>query len=99
MEAAVISARFAKPLDEELIRQVAQRCGGVVTVEENAAAGGFGSGVVNVLAAHDIAVPVKILALPDAFVPHGDRARLLADCGLDVDGIAAAARELLREKT
>ncbi|MCX7599513.1 MAG: 1-deoxy-D-xylulose-5-phosphate synthase, partial [Armatimonadetes bacterium] len=92
--AAVVNARFAKPLDAELICDLAQRCAGLVTVEENAAAGGFGSGVVELLAARGFQVPVRVLGLPDSFVPHGDRQQLLGECGLDAEGIAQACREL-----
>jgi len=95
MAATVINARFVKPLDAELVCQVARRCGGVVTVEENAAAGGFGSAVVELLAERGLRVPVRVLGLPDAFVPHGDRQRLLAEFGLDAAGITRACKELV----
>ncbi len=90
IRAAVVNARFAKPLDEELLCGLARQCGGVVTLEENVAAGGFGSGVAESLAARGLRVPIRILALPNAFVPHGDRGRLLAERGLDPAGIAQA---------
>ncbi|MCX7598081.1 MAG: 1-deoxy-D-xylulose-5-phosphate synthase [Armatimonadetes bacterium] len=97
IEATVANARFAKPLDAELLCELADRCSGIVTVEENAAAGGFGSGVMELLAARGFQVPVRVLGLPDSFVPHGDRQQLLRECGLDAAGIAQACRELARE--
>lgn len=90
IQAALVNARFAKPLDGDLICGLAQHCGAVVTVEENVVTGGFGSGVAEMLAARDLRVPLRILGFPDAFVPHGDRPRLLANNGLDPAGIAAA---------
>ena len=65
-----------------------------MTVEENVVAGGAGSGVAEALAAAGVAIPILHLGLPDAFVDHGEPAALLADCGLDADGIerAIAAR-------
>jgi 1-deoxy-D-xylulose-5-phosphate synthase len=95
VEAAVVNARFAKPLDEELICALARRCRGLVTVEENAALGGFGAAVLELLAARGLQVPVRVLGLPDRFVAHGDRGKLLAECGLDAHGIARVAAQLV----
>jgi 1-deoxy-D-xylulose-5-phosphate synthase len=67
----------------------------VVTIEDGTVRGGFGSGVLELLAAAGVHVPVKLMGLPDAFVEHGPPATLLASFGLDAEGIAAAARELL----
>lgn len=98
MAATVVNARFVKPLDAELVCELARGCRCLVTVEENAAAGGFGSGVVELLAAQGLRTPVRVLGLPDSFVPHGDRQRLLSECGLDATGIAQACRELAESK-
>jgi 1-deoxy-D-xylulose-5-phosphate synthase len=95
ISAAVVNARFAKPLDTKRILALAQRCRAVVTVEEAAAAGGFGSAVLEALAEAGIAVPVHCLAIPDRIVEHGDPATLRASFGLDAEGIARAARGLL----
>lgn len=95
VDATVVNARFVRPLDVDLIASAARRCQRLVTVEENVAAGGFGSAVLEALAARDIRVPVRVLGIPDAFITHGDRQRLLADCGLDAQGIARAATALL----
>ncbi|HEX2485961.1 MAG TPA: 1-deoxy-D-xylulose-5-phosphate synthase, partial [Myxococcota bacterium] len=96
IQAAVLNARFAKPLDRERIGALAARCGAVVTVEEHAALGGFGSGVLELLAELGHAGPVRCLAVPDELVEHGDPARQQAAFGLDAAGIARAVRELVR---
>ncbi len=98
IRAAVVNARFAKPLDGELICELAGRCGAVVTVEENVAAGGFGSGVLELLAAKGVPAAVEVVGLPDAFVPHGDRAELLRRYRLDAEGIAWAAERVVERK-
>ena len=84
----VVDARFVKPLDTELLDRLAATHERLVTVEENALAGGFGSAVAEHLAGSGM--PVMRFGLPDAFVPHGSRARLLADLGLSADAVAAA---------
>ncbi|UCC69358.1 MAG: 1-deoxy-D-xylulose-5-phosphate synthase [Armatimonadota bacterium] len=88
IDAAVVNARFAKPLDAELVDDVARVCGRVVTVEENAAAGGFGSAVAECLHRQGLCVPVLCLGIPDAFVEHGRREELLSSVGLEADAIA-----------
>jgi 1-deoxy-D-xylulose-5-phosphate synthase len=90
VDATVANMRFVKPLDQELIRKLADDHDALVTVEENVVAGGAGSGVAEALAAEGIVIPILHLGLPDRFVDHGDPAQLLADCGLDARGIAAA---------
>jgi len=90
---AVVNARFVKPLDADLICDLAARTGRVVTVEENALAGGFGSSVVELLADRGLGqVSVRRVGLPDRYVPHGDAVLLLEECGLD----AASLRETIR---
>ena len=88
IEAAVANARFVKPLDQELICELARGCGLVVTVEENCAAGGFGSAVGELLYQQDVRVPLLCLGLPDEFVEHGSREVLLGSVGLDARSIA-----------
>jgi len=90
IDATVANMRFVKPLDLDLIRRLAEDHDVLVTVEENVIAGGAGSGVAEALAAEGIVVPILHLGLPDRFIDHGDPAQLLADCGLDARGIAAA---------
>ena len=95
IEVALINPRFIKPLDEKLICQWAQNCGKVVTIEENVAAGGFGSLILETLNKHGIQVPIKILAVNDVFVEHGPQAQVRHLLGLDADGIVTAVKELL----
>jgi 1-deoxy-D-xylulose-5-phosphate synthase len=98
---SVIDARFAKPLDEELIAGEARRAGRIVTVEEGCLPGGFGSGVLEVLERRGLVadgVLVARLGLPDAFVTHGDAAKQRAELGIDADGIARACRELAKAR-
>ena len=87
----VVDARFVKPLDTALLDELAETHGRVVTIEENVLAGGFGSAVAEHLA--DSPVRVRRFGLPDSFVAHGDRERLLADLGLTAESIAAAVLE------
>jgi 1-deoxy-D-xylulose-5-phosphate synthase len=93
--AAVVDARFAKPLDEELILARAA-AGPIVTVEENVLVGGFGAAVVELLQDRGVCTTcVRRLGIPDQFVSHGSRDRLWADLGMDAPAITAAARALL----
>lgn len=90
LDATVVNMRFAKPLDEELILQMARSHEALVTLEEGCVTGGAGSGVMEVLAAAGLNVPVLQMGLPDEFIEHGDPAKLLALCGLSADGIELA---------
>jgi 1-deoxy-D-xylulose-5-phosphate synthase len=85
--ATVANMRFVKPLDEELIRDLARDHEHVVTVEENTILGGAGSAVLEVMDRQGFQKPALQLGLPDRFIDHGDPSRLLKDCGLDADGI------------
>ncbi len=96
LSAAVVNARFVKPLDEELIVEMARRIGRVLTVEENTLHGGFGSAVLETLAAQGVLVPVKRLGLPDIFIEHGAPQILRAKYGLSPEGIYQKALELLK---
>jgi len=94
--ATVINARFVKPLDEELIVNYAQRIGRVITVEDGAIAGGFGSAVLESLAERGICdVKVRRLGIPDKFVEHGPPGLLHQLCGYDAEAIAQSASELV----
>ncbi|MFN4360398.1 MAG: 1-deoxy-D-xylulose-5-phosphate synthase [Hylemonella sp.] len=88
--ATVVNMRWAKPLDTELLRQVAATHEALVTVEEGAIMGGAGSAVLEALQAAGVLKPVLQLGLPDVFIEHGDPARLLALRGLDAAGIQMA---------
>ena len=92
-DASVADMRFVKPLDVDLLRELAQSHRLLVTLEENAVAGGAGAGVAEALAALGITTPVLQLGLPDTFIEHGDPARMLADCGLDAAGIERTVRQ------
>src|SRR5205085_5279941 len=83
--ATVVNARFAKPLDEECILDLARRAGRLVTIEAGVAAGGFGSAVLELLARHGVTCPVTVLGIPDEFVDHGKPAHLRAQCGLTAE--------------
>jgi len=85
--AAVADMRFAKPLDVDLVLELARTHDGLITVEEGCTMGGAGSAVLECLAEAGLAVPVLVLGLPDRFIEHGDPAKLLALCGLDAAGI------------
>lgn len=98
IEATVVNARFVKPLDEKLILTLAQRCGVIVTVEENVVLGGFGAGVLELLSAHRFRIPVQVLGVPDRVFEQAPQSRLREKAGLTPDGIAAAARSLLTER-
>jgi len=91
-DATVVNMRFVKPLDLELLEQVARTHDAVVTVEENVIKGGAGSGCAEALAELGIVKPILHLGLPDYFVDHGDPARLLATVGLDAIGIEQSIR-------
>jgi 1-deoxy-D-xylulose-5-phosphate synthase len=88
--ATVADMRFAKPLDSELVLELAGSHDGLVTVEEGCIMGGAGSAVLECLAAAGLAVPVLQLGLPDVFTEHGDPAKILSMCGLDASGIEQA---------
>jgi 1-deoxy-D-xylulose-5-phosphate synthase len=80
--------RFAKPLDVELVAELARTHDALVTIEEGCLPGGAGSAVMEALHAAGLAkTPVLALGLPDAFIEHGDPGKLLAMCGLDAAGI------------
>ncbi len=86
----VINMRFVKPLDRALLLELAQTHEGFVTVEDNVVMGGAGSAVAELLHADNILLPILHLGLPDAFQHHASREQLLAEAGLDVEGIRAA---------
>ena len=87
LNATVANMRFAKPLDAELIQNLANDHTMLVTIEENVVAGGAGSGVNELLNDEEILIPVVNLGLPDQYIDHGTQAEQLAECGLDAAGI------------
>jgi 1-deoxy-D-xylulose-5-phosphate synthase len=95
MDLAVINGRFVKPIDRAMLQRVFDECPFVVTVEEGAAMGGFGSAVLE--AANEMGLDTRKLrriAIPDRYVQHGDRDETLASLQLDADGIMAICREM-----
>ena len=88
--ATVVNMRWAKPLDTELLLEVARSHQALVTVEEGCTMGGAGSAVLEALAAAEITLPVLQLGLDDMFIEHGDPAHLLTLQGLDAAGIKAS---------
>ncbi len=96
ISAAVINPRFIKPLDAELIAAWAAKTGHVVTIEDNAIQGGFGSAVVQLMQERDLLLPVRTLGYPDTFIEHGPQATLWANTGIDAAGIARTATALVR---
>jgi 1-deoxy-D-xylulose-5-phosphate synthase len=90
LDATVVNMRFAKPLDEQLLTEVALRHDLVVTVEENVVAGGAGSAVNECLHQRGLSVSLLNLGLPDRTLGHGTRAEVLAEAGLDARSIEEA---------
>jgi 1-deoxy-D-xylulose-5-phosphate synthase len=91
--ATVANMRFVKPLDVELVKQLAASHDYLVTVEEGSIMGGAGAAVAEALAAEGIVKPLLMLGLPDKFIDHGDPVKLLASVGLDAAGITASIRQ------
>ncbi len=87
--ATVVNMRFIKPLDEQLLLDLAKSIEIFVTIEENVISGGAGSAVNNFLQKQHILMPVLNIGLPDSFIEQGTREELLAICGLDIQGITA----------
>jgi len=96
ISAAVINARFVKPLDSGMVVRYAGTTGRIITIEENVVSGGFGSRVLEAVNLLGISgVKVKVMALPDSFADHGDRRILLAKYGLTVDELIMNALKLM----
>ena len=95
LNVAIINARFIKPLDMQMLTKVFDECRFVVTVEEGALMGGFGSAVLETACEHGWDTRImRTLGIPDRFIEHGDRNELLADSGIDPAGIAKTCRAL-----
>ena len=88
--ATVVNMRFVKPFDEALVLELARTHAALVTVEDNAIAGGAGSAVAELLAAKNVQTPLLLLGLPDAFLEHASREQLLGEAGIDAPGIRDA---------
>jgi len=96
LDIGVVNARFIKPLDKETVLRAAGSCRFVLTVEEAALMGGFGSAVLETVAEAGLdASRIRRLGIPDKFIEHAERSELLEDLGLDATSIAARCRELI----
>ena len=98
IECGVINARWLKPMDPRLVTDWALRYPLLLTAEDNVRSGGFGAAVLETLAPHGLAGGVRMAALPDQFLGHGRQNEILAEHGLDPDGLAAAVRVALAER-
>jgi 1-deoxy-D-xylulose-5-phosphate synthase len=99
LDATLVSMRFIKPLDRGLLRELTERHVAVVTIEDNAVAGGAGSAVAEALATLSRPVQLMQLGVPDRCIEHGARESCLADAGLDTSGIAARIEEWWGRRT
>lgn len=97
ISAGVVNPRFVKPLDADLLLRVGRETGAVVTVEEAAVTGGFGSAVLELYSEHGVSVAVRRMGIPDQFVPHGAPRYFLEQFGLTPDGVATTARALVMQ--
>ncbi len=98
ISAAVVNARFIKPLDEELILRAARKAGRVVTVEEHVLLGGFGSAVLECLDANRVSgIKTLRIGLPDDFIEHGSQKVLRKKYGLDADGIYKSVKDFVMQ--
>jgi len=98
LDATVVNMRFVKPIDTEMIVELAGNHSLLVSVEENVVIGGAGSEIARVLTKHGLNVPLLSLGLPDRFIDHGEQGQLLADLGLDKDGIVRTVRAQARTR-
>lgn len=97
IEASVINARFAAPFDKEKIKELAGNHKLLVTMEENVTSGGFGEHVAAYVNENDIDIKVQIVAIPDAYVEHGNVERLKEDIGIDAKSIYEKVLNLYQE--
>jgi len=97
LDATVVDMRFVKPLDEAMVRQMADSHDLLVTIEENSIMGGAGSAVGEFLASQNLSTPILHLGLPDYYVEHAKPTEMIKECGLDAAGIEAAVRARLAD--
>ncbi|RYF44730.1 MAG: 1-deoxy-D-xylulose-5-phosphate synthase, partial [Chitinophagaceae bacterium] len=90
--------RFVKPLDEAMLHEVFSKYDKVITVEDGAIAGGFGSAILEFMAEHNYKADLRMLGIPDRLIEHGTPKQLHAECGYDAAGIAKTVREMLEVK-
>lgn len=92
LELSVVNARFVKPLDAELILQLAKRFGKLITLEENVLQGGFGTAVLELLEEQGVQAQVLRIGYPDQYIEQGEQHELRAMHGLDKAGITKSVR-------
>ena len=93
LDATLVNMRFIKPLDQDLVLEIASRHRAIVTIEENAVMGGAGSAVGEVLTAQGAQMPLLHLGIPDRFIEHGSRDSCLKAAGLDLAGLTASVEQ------
>ncbi len=96
LDATVVDMRFIKPLDTNLLEQMARTHALIVTVEENSLMGGAGSAVMEAMQTINMSIPTLCLGLPDTFIEHGVHETMLAQCGLDSIGITQSIENKLK---
>lgn len=87
--------RFVKPIDENLLHEVCKKYQKIITVEDGTIVGGFGSAVLEFMAAHNYTAQVKMLGIPDRIVEHGTPKELHRECGYDAEAIVATVKEMV----
>ena len=98
IDAAVVNARFVKPLDRDLLRELLARVPNLITIEDHAIAGGFGSAVLEFMAQHGYKNDIKILGIPDRIIEHGSPKELHHECGYDTAAIKKTVLEMMKGK-
>jgi 1-deoxy-D-xylulose-5-phosphate synthase len=94
----VINGRFIKPMDNNILSEVASRTKKLLTLEENVLMGGFGSGLLELLSKEEISIPVKSMGMPDTFITHGSQKKLRKALGIDREGIKKAIKAWLKKE-
>ncbi|WP_295121558.1 1-deoxy-D-xylulose-5-phosphate synthase [uncultured Chitinophaga sp.] len=98
IEPAHYDIRFVKPLDKDLLHEVFTKFDKVITVEDGAIRGGFGSAILEFMSEYNYKADVKMLGIPDHLVEHGKPAELHRECGYDAAGIASAVRSMMKSQ-
>jgi 1-deoxy-D-xylulose-5-phosphate synthase len=99
IQVAHYDMRFVKPIDEEILHEVFTTFKKIITIEDGAVQGGFGSAVIEFMADHNYRAEVKRLGIPDRIIEHGEQQELHRECGFDPDGIEKSVMEMLESVT